>query len=240
MANDLDHRRIERELLDNLPPDDPRAVGSRRDLAWINALMFQSAIMASLLKASVRKSPTRFLEIGSGDGAFMLSVAKRLARRWTDVDLVMLDQFNLISDRRFADFYALGWRVETIIDDVFEWIQSPRAGAFDVVSANLFLHHFPDAALKRLFLALRPLAPVFLATEPSRNAIALRACSLLHVIGANEVTLHDAPASVRAGFAGHELSSLWPPDFRRQCAERRIGPFTHAFLAVDRASEGLP
>ena len=111
LTKDLDRRRIEPELLDILPPDDPRAIGSRRDLVWINALMFQSAIMAGLFKANVRKTPTRILELGSGDGAFMLSVAKRLAGSWTDVDLVMLDQVNLISDKRRADFTALGWRV---------------------------------------------------------------------------------------------------------------------------------
>jgi hypothetical protein len=237
LANNLDRRRIEPELLDILPPEDPRAVGSRRDLAWINALMFQSAIMAGLLKANVRKGSTRILEIGSGDGAFMLSVARRLAMSWTDVDLIMLDQVNLITDERRADFATLGWRVRTITDDVFDWIARPGAGAYDVVSANLFLHHFSDARLKGLFAALRPLAPVFLATEPSRNAIALRACSLLRVIGANEVTLHDAAASVRGGFAGDELSSLWPSGFAQQCEERRIGPFTHAFRVFPK--EGL-
>lgn len=239
-GNALERRRIEPELLDNLSPGDPRAVGSRRDLVWINALMFHGAIMAGLLKATVSKNSTRILEIGSGDGAFMLSVARRLAKSWTDVELVVLDQVDLITDKRRADFAALGWRVETITDDIFDWIERPGAGTFDIISANLFLHHFSDARLKSLFAALRPLAPVFLATEPSRNAIALRTCSLLRVIGANEVTLHDAAASVRAGFAGNELSSLWPSGFRHQCEERRMGPFTHAFRVIDRPEQGLP
>lgn len=234
VTNDIDRRWIEPELLDILPPDDPRAIGSRRDLIWINALMFQRAIMSGLLKASVRKRPARILELGAGDGAFMLSVARRFARSWTDVDLVMLDQVNLISDKRRADFAALGWRVVTVTDDVFDWIARPRARAYDVVSANLFLHHFSDAELKVLFAALRWLAPVFIATEPSRNAIALKMCSLLRVIGVNEVTMHDAAASVRAGFAGNELSSLWPSDSGQQCEERRIGPFTHAFRVISK------
>lgn len=238
LTNNLDRRRTEPELLDILPPEDPRAVGSRRDLAWINALMFQSTIMSGLLKANVRRSSKRILEIGSGDGAFMLSVARRLAGGWTDVDLVMLDQVNLVTDKRRADFAGLGWRVQTVTDDVFDWIERPGAGAYDVVMANLFLHHFSDENLRGLFAAIRQLTPVFLATEPSRNAIALRACSLLRVIGANKVTMHDAAASVRAGFAGNELSSLWPSDSRQQCEECRIGPFTHAFCVFPK--QGLP
>ncbi|TPJ42644.1 methyltransferase domain-containing protein [Mesorhizobium sp. B2-5-13] len=229
MATGLDSRHIQPELLDHLPPDDPKAIGSRRDLIWINSLMFQHAIMSSLLKASVREGSIRILEVGSGDGAFMLSVARRLARKWIDVELVMLDQVDLITDRRRADFAALGWRVETVTDNVFDWIAKPGGDAYDVVSANLFLHHFSDAALKTLFEALRRLAPVFLAAEPSRNVVALKACSLLRLVGVNQVTMHDAAASVRAGFAGKELSGLWPLGSAQQCEERRIGPFTHAF-----------
>jgi len=238
VTDNLDRRRIEPELLDILPPEDPRAVGSRRDLAWINALMFQSTIMSGLLKANVHRSSARILEIGSGDGAFMLSVATRLARGWTDVDLVMLDRVNLVTDKRRADFAALGWRVETVTDDVFDWIKRPGAGAYDVVLANLFLHHFSDANLKVLFAAIRHLTPVFLATEPSRNRIALGACSLLRFIGANQVTMHDAAASVRAGFAGAELSTLWSSGPAQQCEERRIGPFTQAFRVFPK--QGLP
>ena len=35
-------------------------------------------------------------------------------------------------------------------------------------TANLFLHHFDDADLARLFAGLQPLAPLLLATEPRR------------------------------------------------------------------------
>ncbi|TGV73636.1 class I SAM-dependent methyltransferase, partial [Mesorhizobium sp. M2D.F.Ca.ET.145.01.1.1] len=79
----------------------------------------------------------------------------------------MLDQVDLVTDRRRADFAALGWRVETVTDNIFDWIAKPGGAAYDVVSANLFLHHFSDTALKILFEALCRLAPVFLAAEPS-------------------------------------------------------------------------
>jgi hypothetical protein len=228
-ANPLARRRVEPELLDHLPSGDPAAIGSRRDLAWINALMFQSAIMARLFRTALRKGRIRVLEIGAGDGAFMLAAARRLAGNWSGVELLLLDRIDLVTDARRADFARLGWRAEAVTADVFEWLVRPGIGTFDAISANLFLHHFSDAELKRLFAALSRLAPVFLATEPERNAVALKACSLLRVIGANQVTLHDAAASVRAGFADKELSSLWPAEFRHRCEERRVGPFTHAF-----------
>ena len=46
-------RIIEPELLDTLPPDDPRAVRSRRDLRRVNAWMRNHAIMIRALQAGL-------------------------------------------------------------------------------------------------------------------------------------------------------------------------------------------
>lgn len=95
--------------------------------------------------------------------------------------------------------------------------------------ANLFLHHF-DARLPELMTGAARLAPLFVATEPRRDAVTLAAGRLVGLIGANAVTRHDAPASVRAGFAGRELTALWP-EHGWQTEERRAGLFTHLFVA---------
>jgi hypothetical protein len=51
------------------------------------------------------------------------------------------------------------------------------------------------------------------------------------VLGANDVTRHDAVASVRAGFRGHEISNLWPRQSGWTLHEQGIPPFTHGFTA---------
>jgi hypothetical protein len=53
------------------------------------------------------------------------------------------------------------------------------------------------------------------------------------VLGANDVSRHDAVASVRAGFAASELSALWPQDQTSswRLREKAIFPFTHLFEA---------
>ncbi|WP_232846614.1 methyltransferase domain-containing protein [Devosia beringensis] len=220
------------ELLDSLPADDPDAIGSRRDLVVINALMFQTRIMAGLMRSHIRPGNLRLLEIGSGDGAFMLAVARKLGRRYGAVELLMLDQINLITPLRIKQFAALGWQVKTVTADVFEWIAREEAGQFDAVFANLFLHHFDGGALSKLLAAMPTLAPVFLATEPRRSRIALWSTWFLRFVGANAVTLHDAAVSVRAGFVGDELSRVWPDGAGQVLTERRVGPFTHVFAAV--------
>jgi len=235
MGESLVRRRIEPELLDQLSTDDPKAVGSRRDLARVNALMFQPRIMAGLLRASAPPGPIRMLEIGAGDGAFSFAVARLLGRTRRGSTLLMLDQVDLLTSRRRAQFAQRGWEVETVTADLFAWIAEPRTASFDVVSANLFLHHFTDAKLAELFSVASALAPSFVATEPHRNRFALACTALLRAVGANSVTLHDSAASVRAGFRAGELSTLWPRPAEYTLDERRLGPFTHIFAAAKTA-----
>lgn len=230
--NALSHRSLVPEILDGLAADDPRALASRRDLRWINALMFQAPIMASLLRKFLPRPPHRILEIGAGDGTFMLKLGRRLARHWPEVELTLLDRVGLASTGILAEFNRLGWSTEVITADVFDWAEGTGGERFDAITVNLFLHHFDDAELVRLFSLLAWKAPLLLATEPLRARFALAATRLLPAIGANDVTRHDAAQSVRAGFRGRELSDLWLAAGGRPREERRAGPFSHVFVGA--------
>ena len=61
-------RRLVPELLDELPPDDPRALRSRRDLKLVNGIMGHAALLARALDALVTTSasPPRLVELGAG------------------------------------------------------------------------------------------------------------------------------------------------------------------------------
>jgi len=219
-------RRLIPELLDLLPPDDPRAIASRRDLAMINAIMRQPAIMAGAL--AQLPAPRVLADLGGGDGRFLLAIAKRLAGRWPGVAVLICDQQDIVSDRARAAFAALGWRCEVRRGDIFDTL--PDA---DIITANLFLHHFEHDALSKLLALVAMRAPVFLACEPRRNAFSLIGARLLWALGCNDVTRHDAVASVRSGFNGLELAALWPRDAARcwRLDERAVFPFTHLFAA---------
>ena len=98
------NRIVQPELLDTLPPADPRAVRSRRDLCRINSWMRNPAIMAGALQNQLNgcsgsrqtaaflpdvgasgslpraaKSVLHITELGAGDGDFLLRTAWRLA-----------------------------------------------------------------------------------------------------------------------------------------------------------------
>jgi hypothetical protein len=213
------------ELLDILPANDPRARRSRRDLVRINAVMLQQALMARVLRTLPR--PSVLTDLGSGDGRFMLGVVKKLARHWPAMRVVLVDRQDIVSLDTRAAFAALGWRCESRTGDVFDSLQQVSGG---IVTANLFLHHFDDAALGRLLALVAARSDGFVACEPRRSAFALAASRMVFALDANDVTRHDAVASVRAGFTGSELSALWPQEGWR-LAEHAAFPFSHVFTA---------
>jgi hypothetical protein len=201
-------RRLEPELLDVLPADDPDAVHSRRDLKLLNAVMLHPAIMARRMRRHAVVAPKRIVELGAGDGSLMLRLARRLARHWPGVATVLVDQQGIVPVATHEAVAKLGWRQQQITQDVFDYLAT--AAPADIIIANLFLHHFKPPQLAEIFARSASLAPLFIALEPRRSMLPLMGSRLIFLLGCNHVSRHDAAASVRAGFRDHELSALWP------------------------------
>jgi hypothetical protein len=231
-------RCIRGEWLDELPADDPRALGSRRDLRRLNAWMGNTRLMAQALHAAFPKRPALLtLELGAGDGAFFLRVARRLGAGWRGAGALLLDRTRSIEPATLEAFARLGWRAAPAQADVFDWFRRPDNVPCEAVIANLFLHHFSEAQLTELLLEAARHAQAFIAIEPRRSAQALFFSRCVGLIGCNEVTRHDAPASVQAGFSGNELSRLWPVRENWILHEQRAGWFSHLFVARQGAAQ---
>lgn len=221
-------RIIQPELLDTLPPTDPRAMRSRRDLRRVNAWMRNHAIMAREIKRNVNgHMPGQISEVGAGDGNFLLRVARFLSPDWHRAKIKLLDLQANVAAETLAAYAEIGWEAEAIVADVFD--EPPPHS--DVVLANLFLHHFEAAQLRELLGVIAQRSRLFIAIEPRRAAWPLFCSRLLWAIGCNFVTRHDAEVSVRAGFFGAELSALWPEKTGWQLEERSAGWFSHLFVA---------
>jgi hypothetical protein len=228
-------RRLTPEWLDAMAPDDPAALRSRVDLARINTVMRQARTMAGLLRrARPSGGAVRILDIGAGDGRFMLEVARRLGPAWRGSTAVLLDRIpGLFGERQRQAFESLGWTASSACADASAFLASAQ---FDIGTANLFLHHLADDALGRLLAQVAAKAEVFAACEPRRSRLTWTATRMLWALGANGVTRHDARVSVEAGFRDKELSRLWPSPTGWDLWERRAWPFTHMFLAIRRAA----
>ena len=225
-------RIVEPEILDQLAPDDPRAVRARRDLARVNALMLQDRIVARALLKCSATPPRVLVDLGSGDGKFSLRIARRLAGRWRNVEVVLVDQHHAATDEIRAEFSALGWRTSLEVANIFEFLEGTRHADIGAITANMFLHHFPDAELARLLAKIAQVTPLFVAGELRRTKLVRETGRLLWLLlGAGDVICHDGHVSARAAFIEAELSALWPQQGGWQLHERDVGPFTHLFVA---------
>jgi len=225
-------RSLQPELLDELPTDDPRAVGSRRDLRRINALMGNARLMARAVRGATRQAAVRrIVDLGAGDGAFLLDWVRRMPSLPPGSVVLLVDRHDAADAGVMAALSARGLSPRRVQADGLEWLRVQPAEAGTWALANLFLHHFTAERLRALFNALAEKAELFCACEPHRDWWSLAASRMLGLIGANAVTRHDATVSVRAGFQVAELSALWPADSSWRVQEYRAGLFSHLFLA---------
>lgn len=234
-------RMVLAETLDGLPENDPSAMRSRRDLQRVHKVMGTRAIVLHALTDMLRfrspAQPLRILEIGAGDGSLMLGVAEALAPTWSNVEITLLDRQSLVAQATVDRYARHGWTVEQKIMDVMDWAAESdaterRLKRWDVIIANLFLHHFDGAPLNALINAMAARCNRMFACEPRRARLALAGSHLIGAIGANKVTRDDAVLSVRAGFRDCELTRVWPPagdSWRTQ--EYSAGLFSHCFRA---------
>ena len=224
-------RHVENELADHIPGDDPRARRFRQDLGRLNALAMTDRVMArALLKNSGDAVPRELVDLGAGDGTFMLRVAQRLAPRWRDVTVKLVDQQDIVSAQVRNSFAALHWNIQTIPADVFEFLQTMQSSV-DIITANGFLHHFTAEHLARLLGLAARRTKLFVACEPRRTHFAREASRFVWVLGCGDVIRRDVVASIRAGFVGTEISASWPVRDDWMIVERETGPFSHVFIA---------
>ncbi len=225
-------RTLEPEWLDELAPDDRRAVRSRHDLRRVNSWMGNVGVMTrALLQARLRMAPRRVVDLGAGDGTFLLRVARRLPGDWQQVEAVLVDRQQLVEAQTWDEFRSLGWTVQTVQDDASVWLEREPGAADEILLANLFVHHLPEGQLRPFFRHAARRSQLFLACDPRRSRLVLTAARMLGLIGCNAVTRHDGVISVRGGFRGRELSSLWPAQQGWELSERPAGPFSHLFQA---------
>lgn len=234
-------RVVRREILDDLPPGDARAIRSRRDLQRVNRVMGSCGILVRALRkgltSAAQHPQLRILELGAGDGTLALRIATRLATSWPVAELTLLDRQDLVSEATGTAFARLRWTLRPLTADVLDWARAPTqrhpADRWDVILANLFLHHFREDGLRELLSAVSNRCNIFVACEPRRSLPALIGSQLSYALGVSADTRHDAIVSVQAGFRGDELSRLWPASRTHwSVTESPAGLFSHLFAAA--------
>jgi hypothetical protein len=234
------------EVLDGLAVEDGAAQRSRRDLQRVHRAMGTRATLLRALRAlplthakTASFAPLRVLELGAGDGSLMLGVAHSLQGEWPAVELTLLDRLPLLTTATVAGYALAGWTATAEVGDALDWATRAKAerlapqatSRWDLIVANLFLHHFKSAELAMLLAAVANSGDHFVACEPRRAWLAWAGSHLVGALGANAVTREDAVLSVHAGFRGQELRALWPAMAGWNLSESAAGLFSHCFVA---------
>jgi hypothetical protein len=220
------------ELLDVLPPQDQSALRSRRDLRRLNAWMGHPRVMARVLKNNLPGQEVRHIvELGAGDGHFLLSVAKRLQGQWPGAQATLVDRLDVLDPQTRGHFNRVGWHVHAEIAEASAWLRQTSPPAGTAIVSNLFFHQFQTEQLAELLRLAAQSSRLVVALEPRRSWLPRLCGRLLWMIGCGPVTCHDGHISVRAGFAGSELSALWPEKQNWELVERPVGLFSHLFVA---------
>lgn len=224
-------RIVQPEILDELPPEHSLAIGSRCDLVRLNRIMGNVGIFHRHFRRTFpERPPRRIVELGSGDGTFLLRLAQRFGSDWSGADVTLVDRQPVVSGATLGGFTGMGWSAQVASADVFAWLEQQQEPC-DLMLANLFLHHFEAKALRRLLGLIASRSMNFVACEPRRGSFGLMSARLSWLIGCNSVTRHDVVVSVRAGFAGRELTDHWPGG-AGVVRERAAGAFSHFFAAA--------
>lgn len=218
------------ELLDSLPPDDLGAQASRRDLRRLHPILGQIGLWTRwFLKHYPVRPPSSFADLGAGDGSLLGTVLLRAyPRGGHGARIFFIDRQPVVPESTLGHLRRCNWLPSVITGDVLAWLE--EGPPLEAALANLFLHHFDDLGIQRLFSALARKCRSFAAAEPRRRHLALWAARSLGLIGCHPVTRHDACVSVAAGFRGQELSALWNLSGWK-VFEGSSGPFTHFFSA---------
>lgn len=187
------------ELLDHLPPHDPEAIRSRRDLRLINSLMGNEQWICETIRRLPAGKRQSILEIGAGDGALSM----RLARLFPQSTITACDLVPRPPD--------LAPGVKWLEGDVFAIAatdSSKNAGASPsgLLVANLFIHHFEGVLLETLGRWFERFETLVI-NEPDRARLPHFCGLLIHPL-VNAVTRHDMHVSIRAGFTEGELTRL--------------------------------
>ncbi|QJE94967.1 class I SAM-dependent methyltransferase [Luteolibacter luteus] len=181
-------RVVEPEIIDQLPPDHPDVIRSRRDLKVINFLMGNERWITRKIAEFPSARNKGVLEIGAGEGTLL----DRLAKKYPDIPLTACD----LAPRPPGLQGQIKWDQR----DVFESLSSSPGG---ILAANLFLHHFEYEELER-FRPHMEKFDVICINEPYRTQQTLMdAKFMLPFVG--RATKHDMIVSIKAGFLPGEL-----------------------------------
>lgn len=224
---DLASRSEAPELMDDLAIGGSELTEALRQLRRINQLLIGAWPLREgvdrLWRWAGQPTELSILDVGAGSGDVNRPLLRWAARHGIDLQITLMD-INPETCAEAADYYLDEPRVQVEQGDVLNL----PANYADIVTASLFVHHFPDAQLPTVFTRMLQASRIGLVVNDlHRHAFAWAFIwGATRLLSRNRMIRHDGPLSVRRGFRGSDFERLratpgmgqlryaWRPFFR--------------------------
>ncbi|RPD49665.1 methyltransferase domain-containing protein [Hymenobacter sediminis] len=151
--------------------------------------------------------PLRLADLGSGGGDTLRQVARWARRRGVAVELIGIDANRFMLDyaaARSTAYPEISYQQADIFSPEFQ------QQSFDVLTASLFCHHFPDEQLTHLLKQWHTQATqAVIINDLHRHPLAYHSIRwLTRLLGGSRLVQNDAPLSVARAFTRREWQHL--------------------------------
>jgi len=206
---DLTHRSEQLELMDDRFIAGGELVETLAQLRWINWLLGATwptlEGVSRLWRRAGQPAKLSILDVGAGSGDINRRLLNWATRQKIQLSLILVD-IHPDTCRVAAAYYRGEPRVQVIQGDVFQL--APHCA--DIVTASLFLHHFPADQVPVVLQTMRQAARVgVVVNDLHRHRLAWASIwAATHFLSQNRLIRHDAPLSVCRGFRSADFNRL--------------------------------
>lgn len=211
---DLSTRLETEEWMDDFSISDSRLAHALRDLRRVNQMLGGYRATDTVLDPILqRRDHLRLLDLGCGSGDYLSHLARRSKQLGCTLDLIGVDANPVTVGHARAHLDTelappLRNQVRVEVDDALALSYEP--GAFHVVHAALFLHHFHGSSAVQLLSEMQRVARLGLVVNDlHRHRLAyVGIWALSRALCLSPMVQHDGPVSVCRGFRRSELHAL--------------------------------
>ncbi|GAB3303289.1 class I SAM-dependent methyltransferase [Hymenobacter tenuis] len=204
-------RATEEELMDDLTLASEELRQNLDELETINTWLGGYAPILHALEQLRPRFPTtrplRLADLGSGGGDTLRQIARWARRQGVAVELIGIDANPFMLEyaaSRSSEYPEISFQQADIFSPAFQ--QQP----FDILTASLFCHHFPDEQLTRMLHHWSQQAHVaVIINDLHRHPLAYYSIRwLTRLLGGSRLVQHDAPLSVARAFTRSDWQHL--------------------------------
>jgi SAM-dependent methyltransferase len=204
-------RRLDPEWMDRTDNTPADLNGALDDIRSVNRFLRGSRTLLDgvrpYLAATASGATLNILDVGTGGADLPLDLVALARRMGRNIRIVAVDRDPVTLDYA-RERTAQTPEIELHAANAFALPFAP--GAFDLVTASLFLHHFDHADAVRLLASFRRIARrVVLINDLERHVVPWMAIGLLaRLTRRHPMFVHDAPLSVLRAFTKDELLAV--------------------------------